>query len=53
MQRAPEADVAGGTAMDYPSAPADPALYELTEIEGESPHQAGVVGEPEPLKRPS
>jgi hypothetical protein len=49
VQHDPESDVAGGTAMDYPSALADPTLYELTEVEGALSDTAGIVGMPERL----
>jgi hypothetical protein len=49
MRHDPEAGVAGGTAMDYPSALADPTLYELSEVEGALSDTAGIVGIPERL----
>jgi hypothetical protein len=45
----PESGVAGGTAMDYQSALADPALYDLTEVEGALSDTPGIVGMPERL----
>jgi hypothetical protein len=49
VQHNPDSDVAGGTAMAYSSALADPALYDLSEVEGALSDSAGIVGMPERL----
>jgi hypothetical protein len=49
VRHEPKAEVAGGTAMDYPSALADPLLYKLSEVEGALTDTPGIVGIPERL----